>query len=154
MPGGSSRPAPTTLSCAPEVSTPACGASSSSRKRSPVPDPFYDPESEERLGRAFDRRLVRRLTEAARPHRRLIAGSMLLFPLVALAELAQPWLLKVAIDDHILKSDWVGLTWVAGLYIGILVILYALRTLEGYLMQLTAQPVIHELREAMFHHLP
>jgi len=118
-----------------------------------VPESTYDPEAEEQLGRAFDRRLAARLMRAARPHRRIITGSMLLFPLIAVAELAQPWLLKVAIDDHILKSDWLGLTWVAGLYIGVLAILYALRTLEEYLMQLTGQRVIHDLRAAIFDHL-
>src|SRR5215475_8317510 len=129
------------------------GASSSSRKRSPVPDSVYDSEAEEQLGRAFDRRLASRLMEAARPHRGLIAGSLLLFPLVAVVELAQPWLLKVAIDEHILKSDWLGLTWVGGLYIAVLAVLYALRTVEAYLMQLTGQRVIHDLREAIFDHL-
>jgi len=118
-----------------------------------VPDAAYDPEADERLGRAFDRRLVVRLAEAARPHRGLITGSMLLFPVIAVAELAQPWLLKVAIDDHILKSDWLGLIWVAGLYVTVLVVLYALRTVEAYLMQLTGQRVIHDLREAIFDHL-
>src|SRR5262245_19660143 len=130
----------------------ASGGSSSSRRRSRVPDSAYDPEADERLGRAFDRRLVARLAEAARPHRGLITGSMLLFPVIAVAELAQPWLLKVAIDDHILKSDWLGLTWVAGLYVTVLVVLYALRTVEAYLMQLTGQRVIHDLRvEARFY---
>jgi len=118
-----------------------------------VPDSVYDPEAEEQLGRAFDRRLAGRLMEAARPHRGLIAGSLLLFPLVAVVELAQPWLLKVAIDEHILKSDWVGLTWVGGLYIAVLAVLYALRTVEAYLMQLTGQRVIHDLRETIFDHL-
>jgi ATP-binding cassette, subfamily B, multidrug efflux pump len=118
-----------------------------------VPESAYDPEADERLGRAFDRRLVTRLAQAARPHRGLITGSMLLFPVIAVAELAQPWLLKVAIDEHILKSDWVGLTWVAGLYVAVLVVLYGLRTVEAYLMQLTGQRVIHDLREAIFEHL-
>jgi ATP-binding cassette subfamily B multidrug efflux pump len=118
-----------------------------------VPDAAYDPEAEEQLGRAFDRRLAVRLMEAARPHRGLISGSLLLFPLVAVVELAQPWLLKVAIDEHILKSDWVGLTRVAGLYVAVLAVLYALRTLEAYLMQLTGQRVIHDLRETIFDHL-
>jgi len=118
-----------------------------------VPDAAYDPEAEEQLGRAFDRRLAVRLMEAARPHRGLIGGSLLLFPLVAVVELAQPWLLKVAIDEHILKSDWVGLTRVAGLYVAVLAVLYALRTLEAYLMQLTGQRVIHDLRETIFDHL-
>ena len=118
-----------------------------------MPDSAYDPEADEQLGRAFDRRLAVRLLGAARPHRGLIGGSLLLFPLVAVVELAQPWLLKVAIDDHILKSDWVGLTRVGGLYITVLAVLYALRTLEGYLMQLTGQRVIHDLRETIFDHL-
>ncbi len=118
-----------------------------------MPDSLYDPEAEEQLGRAFDRRLAARLMDAARPHRGLIAGSLVLFPLVAVVELAQPWLLKVAIDEHILRSDWVGLTWVGGLYIAVLAVLYALRTLEAYLMQLTGQRVIHDLREAIFDHL-
>jgi len=118
-----------------------------------VPDSVYDPEAEEQLGRAFDRRLAGRLMDAARPHRGLIAGSLLLFPLVAVVELAQPWLLKVAIDEHILKLDWVGLTWVGGLYIAVLAVLYALRTVEAYLMQLTGQRVIHDLRETIFDHL-
>ena len=118
-----------------------------------MPESAYDPEADERLGRAFDRRLVARLAQAARPHRGLIAGSMLLFPVIAVAELLQPWLLKVAIDDHILKSDWLGLTWVAGLYVAVLVVLYALRTVEAYLMQLTGQRVIHDLRAVIFDHL-
>src|SRR5262249_36898659 len=152
-PGASSRAAATTSSWAGAASTPVSGASSSSKKRSLVPDSAWDPEAEEQLGRAFDRRLAARLLEAARPHRGLVTGSLLLFPVVAVVELAQPWLLKVAIDEHILKSDWLGLTWVAGLYITVLAVLYALRTLEGYLMQLTGQRVIHDLRAAIFDHL-
>jgi ATP-binding cassette subfamily B protein len=118
-----------------------------------VPEARRDQEFDERLGSAFDRRLVARLWHAARPHRALIAGSALLFPVIAAAELAQPWLLKVAIDGHILKSDWVGLTWIAALYVGVLALLYALRWVEAYLMQLTGQRVIHDLRVVIFAHL-
>jgi len=116
-----------------------------------VPDAAV--EFDERLGRAFDRRLVVRLWQAALPQRSLIAGSLLLFPLIAAVELAQPYLLKVAIDDHILKADWLGLTWIAGLYVGVLVLLYALHWLEAYLMNLTGQRVIHDLRATLFGHL-
>ena len=115
-----------------------------------MPERGDDQEHDDRLGRAFDRRLVARLWQAARPHRSLIAGSALLFPLIAAAELAQPYLLKIAIDEHILKADWLGLTWVAGLYAGVLALLYALRWLEAYLMQLTGQLVIHDLRAQSF----
>jgi ATP-binding cassette subfamily B protein len=117
-----------------------------------VPDAF-DADAHERLGSAFDRRLVARLWRAARAHHRLIAGSVLLFPLIAAAELAQPWLLKIAIDDHILRADWRGLTRVAGLYVLVLAVLYVLRTVEAYLLHLTGQRVIHDLREGLFAHL-
>src|SRR5262249_7841009 len=123
------------------------------RRRSRVPDSAWDPESEEHLGRAFDRRLARRPMGAARPHRGVVAGSPLLFPLGALVGLPPPRLLQVPIGQPTLQSDWLGLTWVAGLYIAVLAVLYALRTLEAYLMQLTGQRVIHDLREAIFDHL-
>jgi ATP-binding cassette subfamily B protein len=116
-----------------------------------VPDGPVD--ADEVLGRAFDRRLAARLWTAARPHHRLVAGSVALFPAIALVELAQPYLLKVAIDDHILHADWAGLAVVAGLYVVTLVVLYGLRMLEAYLMALTGQRVIHDLRAALFGHL-
>ena len=118
-----------------------------------MPDAVLDAEHDEVLGRAFDRRLTARLWEAARPHHRLVWSSMLLFPLVALVELAQPYLLKVAIDDHILHRDWAGLTRVAGLFAATLAALYGLRMLEAYLMALTGQRVIHDLRATLFRHL-
>jgi ATP-binding cassette subfamily B protein len=118
-----------------------------------VPDPLGGPEHDDVLGRAFDRRLAGRLWSTVRPHHRLVWSSIALFPVVALVELAQPYLLKVAIDDYILQSDWSGLAGIAGLYAATLVGLYGLRMLEAYLMALTGQRVVHDLREALFRHL-
>jgi ATP-binding cassette subfamily B protein len=105
------------------------------------------------LGRAFDRRLIARLWQTARPHRRLVVAGTLLFPVVAAVELLQPWLLKVAIDEHILRADWAGLARIAGFYVATLAALYALRAVESYLMHLTGQRVMHDLRAALFEHL-
>jgi len=110
-------------------------------------------DHDEVLGRAFDRRLARRLWAAARAQRPLLYGTLALFPAIALAELAQPYLMKVAIDDHILAGDWLGLSVTAAVYAGTLGVLYALRSLEGYLMALVGQRVTHDLREALFGHL-
>ena len=118
-----------------------------------MPEALADHEHDDVLGRAFDRRLTARLWEAARPHHRLVWSSIALFPLIALAELAQPYLLKVAIDDHILRADWVGLSVVAALYAATLLLLYGLRMVEAYLMALTGQGVIHDLRQRLFAHL-
>jgi ATP-binding cassette, subfamily B, multidrug efflux pump len=110
-------------------------------------------DHDEVLGRAFDRRLARRLWAAARTQRPVLYATLALYPAIALAELAQPYLIKVAIDDHILAGDWTGLSLTAAAYAATLAILYALRSLEGYLMALVGQRVTHDLRDALFGHL-
>jgi ATP-binding cassette subfamily B multidrug efflux pump len=110
-------------------------------------------EQDDVLGRAFDRRLAARLWAAARRHHGVVAGALALFPLIAAAELAQPYLLKVAIDDHILTADWPGLALTAGLYALTLAALYGLRMIEAYLMAVAGQRVTHDLRATLFDHL-
>jgi ATP-binding cassette, subfamily B, multidrug efflux pump len=110
-------------------------------------------EPDEVLGRAFDRHLVARLGRVARPHARLVGATALAFPLIAALELLQPYLTKVAIDEHILVGDWGGLTQVATLFLGVLLALCALRAVESYLMSLTGQRVMHDIRSMVFRHL-
>src|SRR5262249_60509544 len=105
------------------------------------------------LGRAFDRRLVGLLWATARPHRRLIVATATLFAPVAALELAQPYLLKLAIDEHILRDDWTGLWPIILAYVAVLLGLYVLRTAEDYLMHVTGQRVMHDLRDTLFAHL-
>lgn len=108
---------------------------------------------DEVLGRAYDARLMRRVWSFTRPHARLVLVTCALFPAVALLELAQPYLVKIAIDEHILRRDWPGLGRVALLFMLLLVGLYVLRAIQTYLTQLTGQRVIHDLRAALFAHL-
>ena len=110
-------------------------------------------EHDEILGRAYDHRLAKRLWEVARPHRRMIVGTTLLFPVVAALELTQPYLLKIAIDEHILRADWAGLGVLAAVFVGVLAVLYALHLAEAYLMSLAGQRILHDLRDALFAHL-
>jgi ATP-binding cassette subfamily B protein len=110
-------------------------------------------ELDDVVGRAFDRRLVARLARITRPHARLLVATALLFPLIAGLELLQPYLLKVAIDEHILTNDWAGLTGVATIFLGVLLALAAARAVESYLMHLAGQRVMHDLRGQLFRHL-
>jgi ATP-binding cassette subfamily B multidrug efflux pump len=108
---------------------------------------------DEILGRAYDARLMRRLWAFTRSHIRLVLATCALFPAVTLLELAQPYLVKIAIDDHILRRDWAGLGGIAALFLLLLIALYALRAGQAYLTQLTGQRVIGDLRAALFAHL-
>jgi|HubBroStandDraft_6_1064221.scaffolds.fasta_scaffold56860_3 ATP-binding cassette subfamily B multidrug efflux pump len=110
-------------------------------------------QDDEILGRAYDARLMRRLWSFTRPHVVLVSFTCALFPAVALLELTQPYLVKIAIDDHILRHDWAGLGSVAALFLALLIGLYVLRATQAYLTQLTGQRVIHDLRGTLFAHL-
>lgn len=112
-----------------------------------------EPQDDEILGKAYDARLARRLWEVTRPHRRLVLASAFLFFPIALLELLQPYLIKVAIDAHILAGDWPGLGRVALAFLLTLASLYGLRTLQSYLMALTGQRVMHDLRHRLFAHM-
>ena len=65
-------------------------------------DNFHE---EQTLGKAYDSRLARRLLKYARPYWALIALCVLLLLVIAATDLARPYLVKVAIDDHILGSN-------------------------------------------------
>ena len=108
---------------------------------------------DEVLGKAYDARLMARVWRVTRPHGRLVLASLIVFPLVALLELLQPYLVKIAIDDFILRRDWVGLGRVAAIFLAVLLVLYALRMAQAYLTQLTGQRVMYDLRNALFAHL-
>ncbi len=108
---------------------------------------------DEVLGKAYDARLMARLWEVTRPHQRLVVLSFVLFPLTAAVELLGPYLVKVAIDRHILVGDWAGLGGVALLFLLTLVGLYLLRVGQAYVTQLTGQRVMHDLRGALFAHI-
>jgi ATP-binding cassette subfamily B protein len=108
---------------------------------------------DEILGKAYDARLAGRLWEVTRPYRRVVLASSALFLPIAALELLQPYLLKVAIDAHILRGDWAGLTALAGVFFLTLAGLYGLRAVQTYLMHLTGQRVMHDLRHRLFVHV-
>jgi ATP-binding cassette subfamily B multidrug efflux pump len=105
------------------------------------------------LGRAYDRRLMRRLWAFVGVYRGTLVASAVLFPVAAAVDLVQPYLVKVAIDDHIVHGDWPGLSRVALLFVLTLAAQYGLRYAMGYLMAWTGQRVIHDLRQVLFAHV-
>ncbi len=110
-------------------------------------------EEDDAVGRFYDTRLARRLWTYVRPYRRAVSVSAALFPLLALVDLVQPYLVKVAIDEHILRGDWPGLSQVGFLFVATLLAQYTLRYAQIYLATWTGQRVVHDLRAALFAHV-
>lgn len=62
---------------------------------------MYNYHEEETLGKAYDSRIMRRLLAYAKPYWPLILASILMLLLITGTELARPFIIKMAIDDHI-----------------------------------------------------
>ena len=67
------------------------------------------PQKEEGLGRTRDIEIVRGLWCFVRPYRGLFAVAMALLPAISVCMLAQPYIVKLAIDDYIAVGTTDGL---------------------------------------------
>jgi ATP-binding cassette subfamily B multidrug efflux pump len=124
-------------------------------------------QEEEVLGKAYDGRLMRRLLGYLRPYKWHVAVALGAIILKSVADVLGPFLTKIAIDKYLAKSpnshSWIGdrlspapLTGIAqigGLYVGLLILTFALEFVQTYLMQWTGQKVMFDLRRQIFRHL-
>ncbi|GMV43729.1 MAG: ABC transporter ATP-binding protein [Myxococcales bacterium] len=89
----------------------------------------------------------------ARPHRRMIIAALVLMPLGALAGLAQPWLLKVGIDEHIAVGDAEGLLGVAIALLGVILAEYLLQGGQTWLLNVAGLRTLADVRRALYRHV-
>jgi ABC-type multidrug transport system fused ATPase/permease subunit len=74
---------------------------------------------EEVLGKAYDARLMRRLLEYLRPYWRQVLIALAAIVSSSVLQLAQPYLMKVAIDDYIAVGNIQGLEMLAAVYVAV-----------------------------------
>src|ERR1700681_2712413 len=124
-------------------------------------------QEEEVLGKAYDGRLMRRLVTYLHPYKWHVVLALLAIILKSVADVLGPFLTKIAIDKYLAKSpnshSWIGdrlsstpLTGIAQiglLYVGLLLLTFALEFIQTYLMQWTGQKVMFDLRRQIFRHL-
>ncbi len=108
---------------------------------------------DEILGKAYDARLMRRLLGYLWPYWRPVAIAFIAIVAGSVAQLAQPYLIKVAIDRHIGAGRLEGLDRLAAIYLGILVASFAADYVQTWILQLTGQRIMFDLRMAIYGHL-
>ncbi|HUY80910.1 MAG TPA: ABC transporter ATP-binding protein [Acidobacteriaceae bacterium] len=123
---------------------------------------------EEIIGKAYDARLMRRLLTYLRPYRLAVVVSVVAILIKAVCDVSGPYLIAVAIDRYMTghptsKSQWMmhwlsanpytGITQIAGIYMGALLISYLCEFTQTYLMQWTGQKIMFDLRRQIFNHL-
>jgi ATP-binding cassette subfamily B protein len=108
---------------------------------------------EQVLGKAYDARLMARVWVFIRPHWKLLLLASLLIPLSVAFELAQPYILKQAIDLNIAAHNTDGLGTRALMYVSCV----GLQALTGfaqlYSLQLLGQRSMHDLRQVTYRHV-
>ena len=77
---------------------------------------------EQVLGKAYDARLMKRVWQFVRPHWRLLAVAFVLMPITVGFEVAQPLIVKIAIDDHIAAGQLDGLGLLAVIFMTLVVL--------------------------------
>jgi ATP-binding cassette subfamily B protein len=76
-----------------------------------------------------------------------------LIVLQALLDLVGPYLTKVAIDRHLAVGDADGLLRLAGLYLAALLLAFVVRFGQVYVLQMTGQRVMYDMRRSIYGHL-
>ncbi|MEK7782963.1 MAG: ABC transporter transmembrane domain-containing protein, partial [Candidatus Binatota bacterium] len=108
---------------------------------------------EEIFGKAYDLKLIRRFWQFILPYKKLFWCSMLLLPLQQVFGLAQPYIMKVAIDGFIAGGNPWGLQGMGLLFLLALAGEVATFYFHYYLTMLVAQKCLADLRVAIFSHV-
>ncbi|PYV91224.1 MAG: antibiotic ABC transporter ATP-binding protein, partial [Acidobacteria bacterium] len=108
---------------------------------------------EEALGKAYDSHLMRRLLGYLAPYKIQVFSAILIIAAASLIQLCGPYLTKIGIDRYIAAKDYDGLNRIALLYVGVIVLGFLLGYLQTYIMQVTGQKIMYDLRLEIFTHL-
>ncbi len=103
--------------------------------------------------RAFDPRIVARLLAYLRPYWQQMTLAITLVLVSSVLTLSAPYLIKVAIDEHIARGDAAGLTQIALLLVAVFAAIYATTAALQYLLAWVGQQVLATLRAQLFRHL-
>jgi ATP-binding cassette subfamily B protein len=109
--------------------------------------------TEDLVAKSYDRTLLRRLLVYLRPYKAAVAVSFLLIVVMAALDLVGPYLTKIAIDRYITRGDAAGLTRVAALFMATLLAAFVVRFGQVYILQMTGQKVMLDMRRQIFGHL-
>ncbi|MEN3339039.1 MAG: ATP-binding cassette, subfamily multidrug efflux pump [Acidobacteriota bacterium] len=108
---------------------------------------------EEVLGKAYDATLMRRLLWYLRPYKPQVALALAAIICASVLQLAQPYLMKLAIDRYIAQGDLRGVDRIAVAFFAILLASFVLEYAQMWTLQMTGQRIMFDLRMQIYGHL-
>ena len=110
-------------------------------------------DEEQDLGKVYDRVLMRRLLAFLKPYTFQLYVIAFLMVGTTLSRLIGPYLMQIAIDQHIIPGELEGLSTIAAFLVLGLIGEFVFAYFEEYRMQMIGQHVMHDLRQTLFSHL-
>ncbi len=110
-------------------------------------------QDDEILGKAYDAKLMKRLLSYIKPYRKYVFFAILLNIFVAALGPLRPYLTKIAIDDHIAKSDFNGLMLISLVLLFSLILQAVIQYFLTYATQFLGQKTLYDLRVQLFSHV-
>lgn len=105
-------------------------------------------------GKIYDWKLIKRLLAYAKPYWALITISFILLIIVSGVVLVRPYIIKIAIDDHLLgDGNYGSIVNLSILYLIIITLGFAANFLQTYTLNYTSQKIMYDIREDVFTHL-
>ena len=128
--------------------------------------PKPDNPADDVVGKVYDGRLMRRLVRYLAPYKLQTAISGVCIVIKAASDISGPYFVKVAVDTyfapdgrpswlgrHLSPDPLTGVTELAMLFLGALLLTFALEFIQTYLMQWTGQKIMFDLRRQIFRHI-
>ena len=108
---------------------------------------------EEVLGKAYDPRLARRIFKLALPHKREIVITVIFMLIASAADLARPYILRLAIDKALFFKDLPKLITYGIFYLVCIGMSSLFSGLQSYFMTRMGETIVLNLRNDLFAHL-
>ncbi|HHX50561.1 MAG TPA: ABC transporter ATP-binding protein [Clostridia bacterium] len=119
--------------------------------------------TDEFTGKAYDGRLMKRLMGYALPYWGWILLAIVLLLGITATDLARPYLIKIAIDDHLSPLQGIArgqearhlsaLFRLGQIYLGIIFFNFLLSYSQNILLQFIGQKILYQIRQQVFSHL-
>ena len=108
---------------------------------------------DEALGRVYDHKVVRRFANYVKPYKRLSIISILSMLIYTVTTVSVPYIVKIAIDDYITSSNFIGLNWIALLFLVNMLLNFGANYIYLVALAKVNQAILYQLRTNMFQHI-
>ena len=96
---------------------------------------------------------MRRLLQYLRPYKPRVALALAAIISASVLQLAQPYLMKLAIDRYIASGDLAGIDRIAAWFLAILLGSFVLEYVQTWTLQMTGQRIMYDMRMQIYRHL-